>query len=239
MNGSASAPSSAATKGTHCAIRPEMKATSRERRSSFATTTGHLLCRAEARAAASRGRRSGASAPLPVSTSVNSEMSAIPSVSAIRATAERCASRPEPDCLYFPIIKAVRRLTRYQVAYIRDLPPATSRGPDATAVECERRRFRPARAHSAETLIADKGYDSDAFREALAGSGITPCIPPRAKRRLPLTYCKTLYRRRHKVENMFARLKEGGVSQCATTAAPTHSSALPASRQPLSFGSVK
>jgi transposase len=32
----------------------------------------------------------------------------------------------------------------------------------------------------AETLIADKGYDSDAFREALAGRGITPCIPPRA-----------------------------------------------------------
>ncbi len=27
-------------KGTRCAIRPEMKATSRERRSSFATTTG-------------------------------------------------------------------------------------------------------------------------------------------------------------------------------------------------------
>jgi transposase len=39
----------------------------------------------------------------------------------------------------------------------------------------------------AETLIADKSYDSDAFREALAGRGITPCIPPRAKRRLPAT----------------------------------------------------
>ncbi len=60
----------------------------------------------------------------------------------------------------------------------------------------------------AETIIADKGYDSDAFREALAGRGITPCIPPRAKRRLPATYCKTLYRQRHKVENMFARLKD-------------------------------
>jgi IS5 family transposase len=45
----------------------------------------------------------------------------------------------------------------------------------------------------AETIIADKGYDCDAFREALAGRGITPCIPPRAKRRLPATYCKTLY----------------------------------------------
>jgi IS5 family transposase len=28
----------------------------------------------------------------------------------------------------------------------------------------------------AETIIADKGYDSDAFRDALAGRGITPCI---------------------------------------------------------------
>jgi transposase len=43
----------------------------------------------------------------------------------------------------------------------------------------------------AETIIADKGYDSDAFRDALAGRGITPCIPPRAKRRSPATYCKT------------------------------------------------
>lgn len=60
----------------------------------------------------------------------------------------------------------------------------------------------------AETLIADKGYDSDAFREALAERGITPCIPPRAKRRLPATYCKALYRQRRKVENMLAKLKD-------------------------------
>jgi transposase len=39
----------------------------------------------------------------------------------------------------------------------------------------------------AETIIADKGYDCDAFREALAGRAITPCIPPRAKRRLLAT----------------------------------------------------
>jgi IS5 family transposase len=48
-------------------------------------------------------------------------------------------------------------------------------------------------AVNAETLIADEGYDSDAFREALAARGIAPCIPPRAKRRLPATCCKTLY----------------------------------------------
>lgn len=60
----------------------------------------------------------------------------------------------------------------------------------------------------AETLIADKGYDSDAFREALDGRHITPCIPPRAKRRLPATYRNTLYRQHHKVENTFAKLKD-------------------------------
>jgi transposase len=81
----------------------------------------------------------------------------------------------------------------------------------------------------AETLIADKGYDSDAFREALAGRRITPCIPPRAKRRLPATYRNTLYRQPHKVENTFAKLKDCRLSQCVTTAEPTHSSALSAS----------
>jgi transposase len=60
----------------------------------------------------------------------------------------------------------------------------------------------------AQTLIVDKGYDSDAFREALAGRGITSCIPPRAKRRLLATYRKALYGRRHKVENVFLRLKD-------------------------------
>jgi putative transposase len=62
-----------------------------------------------------------------------------------------------------------------------------------------------AKSPDAETIIADKGYDSDAFRDALAGRGITACIPPRAKRWSPATYCKTLYRQRQKVENMFAK----------------------------------
>jgi len=59
----------------------------------------------------------------------------------------------------------------------------------------------------ASELIGDKGYDSDAYREALLTRGITPCIPPRAKRKHPAKYCKTLYKQRHKVENLFARLK--------------------------------
>jgi putative transposase len=60
----------------------------------------------------------------------------------------------------------------------------------------------------ADVLIGDKGYDGDAFRTALIERKITPCIPPGAKRRSPATYCKALYKRRHNVENMFAKLKD-------------------------------
>ena len=60
----------------------------------------------------------------------------------------------------------------------------------------------------AREMLGDKGYDSDAYRAALLARGITPCIPPRAKRRNPATYCKTLYKQRHKIENMFAKLKD-------------------------------
>jgi hypothetical protein len=77
--------------------RPAMKATSRDSRSSFATMTGHLPVLPAESAAASCGRRSRASAPLPVSTSVNSAMSAEPSASAKRETAALCASIPRPD----------------------------------------------------------------------------------------------------------------------------------------------
>ena len=60
----------------------------------------------------------------------------------------------------------------------------------------------------ARVLIADKGYDSDAFREALAGRKNKPCTPPRANRNNPASYCKKTYRLRHKIENMFAKLKD-------------------------------
>jgi len=61
---------------------------------------------------------------------------------------------------------------------------------------------------SATEMLGDKGYDSDAYRAALVKRGITPCIPPRAKRKNPATYCKAVYKQRHKVENMFAKLKD-------------------------------
>lgn len=61
---------------------------------------------------------------------------------------------------------------------------------------------------SASTLIGDRGYDSNWFRQALADRGIEPCIPPTKSRKAPLAYDRTLYRQRHKIENMFAKLKD-------------------------------
>ena len=60
----------------------------------------------------------------------------------------------------------------------------------------------------APVLIGDKGYDSDEFTNALATKGMKACIPPRKGRKTKHTYCKTLYRQRHKVEGMFGKLKD-------------------------------
>lgn len=61
---------------------------------------------------------------------------------------------------------------------------------------------------NAKELLGDKGYDADWFRQALIGRGITPCIPPKSNRKTQITFDKTLYRSRHKIENMFGKLKD-------------------------------
>jgi transposase len=60
----------------------------------------------------------------------------------------------------------------------------------------------------AKELLADKGYDSDWFRAALTAQGTTPCIPPRKNRKVQYHYHKDLYRQRHKIENVFGRIKD-------------------------------
>lgn len=74
----------------------------------------------------------------------------------------------------------------------------------------------------ARELIADRGYDSNPFRAALAERGITACIPSKKNRKLPIPYDAALYRRRHHIENMFGRLKDWRriatrYDRCATT----------------------
>jgi transposase len=62
----------------------------------------------------------------------------------------------------------------------------------------------PAASH----LIADRGYDSAWFRQALSEKGITPCIPSSRSRKVPFVYDKIIYRQRHRIENLFAKLKD-------------------------------
>lgn len=58
----------------------------------------------------------------------------------------------------------------------------------------------------AKVLLGDKGYESDGFRAALAERGIEACIPPLRHRKVQHHYDKQLYRKRHKIENVFARI---------------------------------
>jgi transposase len=60
----------------------------------------------------------------------------------------------------------------------------------------------------AGTLIADKGYDSTWFRDALSVLDIKPCIPGRTNRKTPVAYDVDLYKQRNRIERMFGRLKD-------------------------------
>jgi len=60
----------------------------------------------------------------------------------------------------------------------------------------------------ATELLADKGYDADWFRAALAKRGVAACIPSKSNRKVAIPYDAVLSRQRHKIENMFGRLKD-------------------------------
>jgi len=54
----------------------------------------------------------------------------------------------------------------------------------------------------AKVRIADKGYDSDDFREALEECGLTPFIPPRQNRKVLIAYDQARYKTRHKIDHL-------------------------------------
>ena len=60
----------------------------------------------------------------------------------------------------------------------------------------------------AKALLGDRGYDADWFRKALAERNIAACIPSKKNRKAPIPHNAVLYRQRHKIENMFGRLKD-------------------------------
>jgi transposase len=59
----------------------------------------------------------------------------------------------------------------------------------------------------AEEVIGDRGYDSNQIRLSLADRNITACIPPKKNRESKPPYNWHLYKKRHLIENMFAKLK--------------------------------
>ena len=59
-----------------------------------------------------------------------------------------------------------------------------------------------------ESVIGDKAYDSDAFREAIVSGGGVAVIPPRESHRDPRPYDEELYKRRNIIERFFHRLKQ-------------------------------
>ena len=54
----------------------------------------------------------------------------------------------------------------------------------------------------------DKGYDADWFRYALADRKIEACIPSKSNRKTQIPHDRVLYRKRHKIENMFGKIKD-------------------------------
>jgi transposase len=57
------------------------------------------------------------------------------------------------------------------------------------------------------TLIGGKAYDSSNLRQRAATKGINTCIPGRSNRTTTVSFSAKLYRRRHRVENFFQRIK--------------------------------
>jgi transposase len=61
---------------------------------------------------------------------------------------------------------------------------------------------------AAENTVGDKGYDSDPLRQKIRDNGSTPIIPRRENSKKPNPeFDSHIYRLRHLVENIFARLK--------------------------------
>ncbi|TCK32695.1 transposase [Paraburkholderia sp. BL8N3] len=58
-----------------------------------------------------------------------------------------------------------------------------------------------------KAVIADKGYDSDAFVKSIRASRAKAVIPPRSNRKIQRRYDRMLYRQRNLVERFFNRIK--------------------------------
>jgi transposase len=60
----------------------------------------------------------------------------------------------------------------------------------------------------ARQFLANKGYDADWFCAVLAKRGVAVRILSKSNRKVAIPYDAVLYKQRHKIENMFGRLKD-------------------------------
>lgn len=56
-------------------------------------------------------------------------------------------------------------------------------------------------------VLADKGYDADAFISAVAENQAIPVIPAKKNRKVPRELDRDLYKERNRVERFFQKLK--------------------------------
>lgn len=61
---------------------------------------------------------------------------------------------------------------------------------------------------SAETLLADRGYDINQIVAYVAGTGMNVLIPAKRNRKQQREYGRCLYQLRHLVKNAFLHLKQ-------------------------------
>jgi transposase len=58
-----------------------------------------------------------------------------------------------------------------------------------------------------DALLADKGYDADAVRQALSEMEVEAVIPSKSNRKQPIAFDRKAYKRRNLIERMFNKLK--------------------------------
>ena len=58
-----------------------------------------------------------------------------------------------------------------------------------------------------QAVVADKGYDADAFVATVTARGAVAVIPPRKNRQQPREYDRYVYQERHLIECFFGKIK--------------------------------
>ena len=64
------------------------------------------------------------------------------------------------------------------------------------------------RTKTAKRLLGDRAYDSAALRQWLEHRGTKPVVPNRSNRKQPFSFDRRSYKKRHRIENAFCRLKD-------------------------------